>query len=137
MPIKEHGQPGAHMPFLGHLEELRKRITRMFAILVLAFFICFYFADSLYRFLSIPIRRAVSEAERQEVPVNSDGTRVVSSVVDLKMGDSGRYAFESPVKVGSAVIPAGAAVLARVDLDPRASWAFFRLSLLLRIRESF
>ena len=58
-------EPGVHMSFLEHLDELRKRIVRSAIILVIAFGVCFYFSEGIYGFLSIPIRRALNEASRQ------------------------------------------------------------------------
>ena len=57
------------MSFLGHLDELRRRLVNSVIILVIAFTLCWFVSDKIYDFLSIPIRQAISEAERREIPV--------------------------------------------------------------------
>jgi sec-independent protein translocase protein TatC len=46
---------GKQMSFLEHLEELRKRLVRAVLSIVVAFGICFYFADNIYGFLARPL----------------------------------------------------------------------------------
>jgi len=58
------GVRGGQMSFLEHLDELRKRLVNSVIVVVLAFVVCFYFSDAIFDFLSVPIRRALSEAER-------------------------------------------------------------------------
>src|SRR5258706_12944337 len=88
-------EPGVHMSFLEHLDELRRRIVRSAIILVIAFGICFYFSEGIYNFLSIPIRRALNEASRRNVPVKGlEGNESVIPINNLKEGDSGRYIFD-------------------------------------------
>lgn len=47
--------PGASMSFLQHLEELRRCIFRALLGVVIAFFVCFYYADAIYGFLERPL----------------------------------------------------------------------------------
>jgi sec-independent protein translocase protein TatC len=46
---------GKQMSFLEHLEELRKRLVRAVLSIIVAFGICFYFADNIYGFLARPL----------------------------------------------------------------------------------
>ena len=43
------------MPLLSHLVELRRRLLISVGALVIAFFICFYFAQPIYNFLAQPL----------------------------------------------------------------------------------
>jgi sec-independent protein translocase protein TatC len=45
------------MPLLEHLVELRKRLIYSFAGLIVAFLVCFYFADQIFGFLTAPLAR--------------------------------------------------------------------------------
>src|SRR6476469_11133253 len=95
-------EPGVHMSFLEHLEELRKRIIRSVLVLVLAFFICWGFSDKIYYFLSIPIVRAIGEASTRKVPVNGlDGVGSIEPLSALTEGREGRFIFDQPTRLGS------------------------------------
>ena len=52
---------GGEMSFLDHLDELRKRLVNSIGFIVLAFGVCWFLSGYIYDFLSIPIRRAISE----------------------------------------------------------------------------
>lgn len=51
--------PGAAMSFLQHLEELRRCIFRALVGVVLAFFVCFAYADRIYGFIEKPLLGAL------------------------------------------------------------------------------
>ena len=109
---------GGHMSFLDHLDELRKRLVRSVIILVIAFFFCFYFSEAIYNFLSVPIRRALNEASRRNVPVTGlQGNEGVVPIGNLKEGNSGRYMFDEAANLGPAVILPGTTVSATVARD--------------------
>ena len=57
------------MSFLDHLDELRKRLVSSVIIIVVAFMACWFVSGYIYDFLSVPIRRALSEAARRDLPV--------------------------------------------------------------------
>ena len=78
------------MSFLEHLYELRRRLVNSVIIVVIAFVFCFAFSDAIFDFRSVPIRRALSEAERRELPVRGlTGEEKVLPLANLKEGDSG------------------------------------------------
>ncbi len=64
----EAGSPGPEesgkMSFLEHLDELRKRLTRIVAYIGLGFVGCFFFARQIYHFLAIPITKALPEGTK-------------------------------------------------------------------------
>lgn len=104
------------MSFLEHLDELRKRLVRSVVFIVLAFLACWFVSENIYNFLSIPIRRALSEAARREVPIEGvTGQEKITPLTDLKEGDSGRYIFDKSTKLGITVVSPGTSVLAVVS----------------------
>lgn len=106
---------GGQMSFLEHLDELRKRLVRSVVFVLVAFLGCWFVSGYIYNFLSIPIRRALSEAARQEVAVEGlTGNEQILPLNNLKEGDSGRYIFDQSTKIGISVVPPGTAVLAIV-----------------------
>jgi len=54
-PAEANSLDNAAMSFLQHLEELRRCIFRALVGVVLAFFVCFYYADQIYGFMEAPI----------------------------------------------------------------------------------
>ncbi|MBV9242470.1 MAG: twin-arginine translocase subunit TatC [Acidobacteria bacterium] len=119
-------QAGGHMSFLEHLEELRRRIIRSVLILVVAFFICWAFADKIYDFLSVPIRRSLSEASRREVPPTGiNGDERIAPLSELTEGKEGRFIFDRTTALGSAVVASGATVDAKVMRDQAGNLGLF------------
>jgi sec-independent protein translocase protein TatC len=49
------------MPFLEHLEELRKRLIRAVAAILIGFGVCIYFSERLYHILAAPIMQLLPE----------------------------------------------------------------------------
>lgn len=108
----------SQMSFLDHLDELRKRLVNIVIIVVIAFVFCFYFSDEIFGFLSVPIRRALSEAERRELPVKGlTGEEKILPLASLKNGDKGLYVFDRATKLGLSVIAPGTSVEAIVGMD--------------------
>ena len=52
------------MTLLDHLEELRKRIIRSLLVVFLGFFVCWFFAKDIYRFLAVPVMAALPEGKQ-------------------------------------------------------------------------
>src|SRR5687767_1773179 len=109
---------GGQMSFLEHLDELRRRLVNIVVIIVVAFVFCWFVSGYIFDFLSVPIRRALSEAERRETPlVGLTGSEHVFGIGDLKPGDGGRYVFNKATKLGTAVLQPGTSVNAQVAID--------------------
>jgi sec-independent protein translocase protein TatC len=120
--LDERGQ----MSFLEHLDELRRRLVNSVIIIVVAFFLCWFVSDRIYDFLSAPIREALSDAARRDIPVQGEtGNEKILSLSELKTGDQGRYVFDRPTKIGIAVVSAGATVDAIVALDADGKLGLF------------
>ena len=54
-------------PLIAHLEELRSRLIKSVAALLLAFGVCFYFADDIYAILLVPLEMASTAAGKDSV----------------------------------------------------------------------
>ena len=79
------------MSFLEHLDELRKRLVNSVIIVVVAFTICWFVSDRIYDFLSVPIRQALSEAARRELPISGvTGDEKLLPLSGMREGEGGR-----------------------------------------------
>ncbi len=106
------------MSFLDHLDELRRRLVNSVIIIVIAFCVCWYFSGKIYNFLAVPIRYALTEANRREVPVEGKtGDEKVLSINTLTEGATGRYVFDKSTTLGIGVVSSGTSVSARVEKD--------------------
>src|SRR4051794_29588744 len=118
--------PSGQMSFLEHLDELRRRLVNSVIIVVIAFTLCWFLSDRIYDFLSIPIREALSDASRRQLPVRGlTGGETVLPLSQLKEGDTGRYIFDRPTKLGTSVVAAGASVSSSVGRDSEGNLGLF------------
>jgi len=115
------------MSFLEHLDEFRKRLVKSVIIVVIAFTLCWFVSDEIYSFLSVPIRQALSEAERREIPVTGGltGNEKVLPLNNLQAGDTGRYVFERATKLGVSVVSPGTSVQAKAVIDAEGNLGLF------------
>jgi sec-independent protein translocase protein TatC len=117
---------GGQMSFLDHLDEFRKRLVKSVVIIVIAFGLCWFVHEEIFNFLSVPIRQALSEAERREIPVEGlTGNEKVLSLNKLQAGDTGRYVFERATKLGMSVVSPGTSVQAKVVTDATGKLGLF------------
>ena len=117
---------GKQMSFLEHLDEFRRRLVNSVVIIVIAFMLCWFVSDKIYNFLSVPIRKALSEANRREVPVEGfTGDEKVLPLSNLAEGDAGRYVFDRSTKLGVGVVSPGTSVLAKVEKDATGKIGLF------------
>ncbi len=130
--LDQEPAPGVHMSFLEHLDELRRRIVRSAIILVITFGVCFYFSEGIYNFLSVPIRQALNEASRRNIPVKGlQGDEGIVPINNLKEGDTGRYIFDEASNFGPALVSPGATVNAAVKRDSNGALGLFTTEKLL------
>lgn len=114
----EENQIGGQMSFLEHLDELRRRLINSIIILTIAFCICFAFSDNIFQFLAVPVERALSEAQRREIPYEGlTGNEKVMPLSDLKEGDKGVFVFPRATKLGVTVVASGTSVDSIVGKD--------------------
>ena len=119
-------EAGGQMSFLEHLDELRKRLVNSAIIIVIFFLACWFISDRIYNFLSVPIRKALSEASRRELPVSGlNGTEKVLAIDNLKENDEGRYIFDDSFTIGPTVISPGSSIRATVSRDSEGKLGLF------------
>ena len=80
-------------PLLDHLIELRTRLMRSIIALVLAFGVCFYFADDILGFLVQPLRVAFPEGEGQLIYTGLPE----GFFVEIKLGLFGGFMLSFPI----------------------------------------
>ena len=117
---------GGQMSFLEHLDELRKRLIRSMAFVLVAAFGCWFASGAIYNFLERPVLRALAEAQQQHIQIDGlNGQQTSAPLSSLKVNDKLRFIFPQTTRLGPAMIPAGASVAARVDKDKEGQVGVF------------
>ncbi|MFN2577959.1 MAG: twin-arginine translocase subunit TatC [Pyrinomonadaceae bacterium] len=118
---------GGQMSFLEHLDELRTRLIRSMAFVLIAAFACWWVSAYIYRFLERPVTRALAEAQQQRKVTIAGLNGEVSTIPlnSLHQNDKLRFVFPDLTKLGPASIPAGASVSARIDKDSQGNVGLF------------
>jgi sec-independent protein translocase protein TatC len=117
---------GGQMSFLEHLDELRRRLIRSFIFVFTAATLCWFVSAQIYEFLSVPVKRALAEAQHRTVPIAGySGNETVAGLQSLKENEAGRYVFAEETKLGNTLIPLGTSVTARVLKDGQGKLALF------------
>jgi sec-independent protein translocase protein TatC len=117
---------GGQMSFLEHLDELRSRLIRSLLFVFLATTFCWFISDRIYRFLAVPVERALAEAQSRQVPISGqNGDVQLLPLTSLKENDVGRYIFPAETRFGNGVIPAGVSVAARAAKDGAGTLGLF------------
>lgn len=117
---------GGQMSFLEHLDELRSRLMRSVLFVFVAATLCWFVSERIYQFLSVPMQRALAEAQRRQVPIEGlTGTEQILTLSSLKENDLGRFVFSEEIKVGTSLVPVGASVVARVAKDGQGKLGLF------------
>jgi sec-independent protein translocase protein TatC len=114
------------MSFLEHLDEFRKRLVKSVIIIVIAFCACYAVSNKIFDFLSVPIIRALSEAQRRDLPVEGiTGNEKVLPLNNLRENDIGRYVFDRATKVGVSTVSPGTSVQAKALIDTKGNLGLF------------
>jgi sec-independent protein translocase protein TatC len=122
----DENELGGQMSFLEHLDELRRRLVRCFVVVILATTGAWFVSVPIYNFLAAPIRNALAEAQRREVPIAGlTGNETISALYSLKENDAGRFVFPEETKLGTSLVPTGTSVMARVLKDSQGKLALF------------
>src|SRR5882672_9454586 len=126
-PPTTDDEPGGQMSFLEHLDELRTRLIRSILFVVIAAMGCWFFSESIYRFLEAPVLRALADArlEQTKKMAASASPQSITTLSSAKDGDVLRYVFSEEKKLGTTVIPAGASVAARYTKDTQGEFGLF------------
>src|SRR6266849_8279115 len=89
------------MSFLEHLDELRKRLIRSMAFVLLAAMACWFLSDRIYNFLARPVMRALAEAQQRHIQIAGlNGQQTPASLSSLKVNEKFRYIFPQTTKLG-------------------------------------
>ena len=114
---------GGQMSFLEHLDELRKRLIRSIIFVFVAAMLCWFVSDRIYNFLARPVQHALADAQqhRSVTIAGLNGQVTIVPLSSLNPNDKLRFVFPDPTKLGTASIPAGASVMARVDKDSQGN----------------
>src|SRR5260370_41079277 len=104
---------GGQMSFLEHLDELRTRLIRSMAFVLLAAFLCWFVSGHIYNFLARPVQRALAEAhQKRRVTITGlNGQVSTVTLASLKPNDKIRFVFPDATVLGPASIPAGASLM--------------------------
>lgn len=117
---------GGQMSFLEHLDEFRRRLVNSAIFIVVAFVFCWFVSDRIYNFLAVPVQRALTEAQRRNIPVEGlGGGKGLRSLHKLKVGDKGRYVFDRATNIGNVVVSAGTSVESVVAKGRKGKPALF------------
>ena len=117
---------GGEMSFLEHLDELRRRLVNSVIFVTIAFTACWFLSEPIYNFLSIPVRRALSAAQRLAIPVTGlTGDEKIVPLTSLTEGDTGRFVFDRSTKIGNTVVAPGTSVEAVVARDTDGTLRLF------------
>jgi sec-independent protein translocase protein TatC len=109
---------GARMSFMAHLDELRRRIVRSVIFVFVALFGCWFVSGHIYNFLAVPIKSALAEAQRRQLPVEGlAGALPGISLASLREGTVSKYTFAESIKLGQSIVPPGTTVNVRVAQD--------------------
>src|SRR2546430_15050448 len=98
------------MSFLEHLDELRTRLIRSMAFVLIAAFACWWGSGYIYRFLERPVEHALNEGQQQRkvTIVGLNGVLSTVSLNSLHQNEKVRFVFPELTKLGVLDIPAGA-----------------------------
>jgi len=114
---------GGQMSFLEHLDELRKRLIRSIVFVFVAAMLCWFVSKPIYSFLARPVQHALVEAQqhRSVTVAGLNGQVSIFPLNSLNPNERFRFVFPDPIRLGTASIPAGASVAARVDKDSQGN----------------
>ncbi len=124
--INQEEELDGQMSFLDHLDEFRRRLVKSVIVVVIAFMLCFAVSDKIYNFLSVPILKAISEAERREIPVEGlTGNEKVLALNNLQEGEAVNYVFTKATKLGVSSVSPGTSVKAKALRDASGNLGLF------------
>lgn len=115
------------MSFLEHLDEMRRRLINSILIIGIAFVFCFFVSETIFSFIEVPVRRALSEAQRREISIEEGltGNERILLLSQLTEGESVNYVFDRSTKLGSVVLSPGTSVQATVARDEAGKIGLF------------
>lgn len=116
MPEATPEQDGVQMSFLDHLDELRQRLIYSVVAIVVAFSVCFTFAEPIYKFLSVPVIRQLQK-ERRALQERYGSI----NLSEVKVGETLQYTFTRETSVNGVKVPLGTTITVRkVETDGKS-----------------
>ena len=114
----EEQEDESSMSFLDHLDELRTRLIRSAAFVLVAFIVCWIFSGYIYKFLEVPVRAAMLNSERAAgFGIKSD----LKTIWDLPDGAEVDFTLPTDARVGGALIQTGGTIRLRVQVNEDGS----------------
>src|SRR5215475_13337174 len=101
-------QEGLQMSFLDHLDELRQRLIYSLTGIGIAFAVCFYFSQDIYRFLAVPVTHQMQKAQKLK-----QGKIGKIDLNKVKEGEINQYTFTEDTMLKGVKILAGNIVLVK------------------------
>jgi sec-independent protein translocase protein TatC len=107
------------MSFLDHLDELRKRLTRIAGFVFLAFIICWVFSDKIYNFLQVPVLKAKQNAQLKTAEVFKDIP--VQPLADIPDGTELSFSLPKDSNISGVLVAQGTTALVKVQRDAKGA----------------
>jgi len=101
-------QEGLQMSFLDHLDELRQRLIYSLTGIGIAFAVCFYFSQDIYRFLAVPVTQQMQKAQKLK-----QGKIGKIDLNKVKEGEINHYTLTEDTMLKGVKIQAGTTVLVK------------------------
>jgi sec-independent protein translocase protein TatC len=102
-------QEGLQMSFLDHLDELRQRLIYSVVSITVAFALCFAFADHIFNFLAVPVKKELRKARLARQALYGQ-----PKLDSLKDGEIVQYSFAQETVVEGVPVPMGTTVRCKV-----------------------
>jgi sec-independent protein translocase protein TatC len=111
---KEQLEEESSMSFLEHLDELRKRLIRVAAFVMITFIVSWIFSDRIYDFLQVPVLQAMAEAKREYLP-KLDAP--IGALSDLPDDTELLFPFPKEFRIGNVLTLPGTSVPVKIQRD--------------------
>jgi sec-independent protein translocase protein TatC len=113
--MAEENADDKRMPLLAHIAELRTRLIYALAGFLIAFIVCFYFADDVYAFLMVPLVKTYGA---------QGGTRMIFTALTEKFFTDLKVAFFSAAFISFPVVASQIYMFVAPGLYKRERQAF-------------
>jgi sec-independent protein translocase protein TatC len=109
MSNEHEEQEGLQMSFLDHLDELRQRLIHSTISIAVAFALCFTFADHIFNFLAVPVKKELRKARLARQALYGQ-----PNLDALKDGEIVQYSFAQESVAGGVPVPMGTTIRCKV-----------------------
>jgi sec-independent protein translocase protein TatC len=107
------------MSFLDHLDELRKRLTRIAGFVFLAFIVCWIFSDKIYNFLQDPVQKAMISAKLKTATVFQN--IALQPLADIPDGTELSFSLPKDFNIGGVLVSQGTTALVKVQRNAQGA----------------